>query len=59
MADMAIISNKLSGIWINGPGITETADSSWVAQIQNLYNNYYTTFTFRCLLFKNTTEATI
>jgi len=42
-----------------GPGITEDADSSWVDQLDYISNNYRTIFTFRCILFKNISEATI
>lgn len=59
LADMATINNKYYGLWINGPGITDDADFSWVDEIQNLYDNYYTTFTFRCVVFKTPAEATI
>jgi hypothetical protein len=44
---------------MDGPGISESADSSWVSQLPTLYDNYFTTFTFRCIIFKNSSHATI
>lgn len=59
MSDLTSITNRVYGIIFNGPGITEAADSSWVSQISTMTNYYGFAFTFRCLVFKNSSQATI
>ncbi len=51
--DVKTISNAYYNAYINGPGISEHADSSWISQLETLYDNYGSTFTFRCIIFKN------
>jgi hypothetical protein len=31
VSDVGTINNALYGLYVNGPGISETADSSWVS----------------------------
>jgi hypothetical protein len=57
---MSTIYNKYAPLlYTNGPGITEAADSSWVSQIHTQVYYYYSVFTFRCILFKDPSQATI
>lgn len=58
-SDISTIRSKYSGLYINGPGITENANSSWVARLPYICDTYYSTFTFKSILFKNQSEATI
>jgi hypothetical protein len=57
-SDVNIIYNGY-GMSLTGPGITQNADTSWVSQIATLCNTYYMTFTFRCIIFPNSSQATI
>lgn len=59
MADLSLIYTAAWGFNVNGPGVTEAADGSWVDQIASLTEVYGWTFTFRCLLFKDPAQATI
>lgn len=58
-SDVTKITNAYYGLYVDGPGISENADSSWVSQLVNLYDTYGTTFSFRCIVFKNSSDATI
>lgn len=56
---LASIKAAYSGLYFTGPGITQNADSSWISQLATISNNNYCTFTFRFILFLNSSLATI
>lgn len=58
ISDISSIQNNY-GIYITGPGITQLASNTWVAQLQYITYNFYVVFTFRCIVFLNTSQATI
>lgn len=58
ISDISLVQNNY-GIYITGPGITQNASSTWVAQLQYISLNFYVAFTFRCILFLNISQATI
>ena len=59
ISDVSTITYSYYGLYVDGPGISENANSSWVNKIHTLFNNFGTTFTFRCIVFKNSSDATI
>jgi len=59
IANMAYVQSYYPGLYFTGPGITQNADPSWVGQLANITTNYGCTFTFRFILFLNSSLATI
>jgi len=45
--------------YIDGPGITEDADPSWINSFNALSGNHYGKFTVRCVHFKNDSMLTV
>lgn len=58
ISDISAVQNNY-GIYITGPGITQLASNTWVAQLQYITYNFYVVFTFRCIVFLNSSQATI
>lgn len=54
----------LYGIFYEGPGITDNADPSWIAEIPNIFNKadkyiINGAFTVRCIVFPDPTALTL
>lgn len=58
ISDISAVQNNY-GIYITGPGLTQLAGNTWVAQLQYITYNFYVVFTFRCILFRDSTQATL
>jgi hypothetical protein len=55
---LGFIKSYYTGLYFTGPGITQNADSSWIAQLPTINANNCV-FTFRFILFRNSSLATI
>jgi hypothetical protein len=55
---LGFIKSYYTGLYFTGPGITQNADSSWIAQLSTINANNCV-FTFRFILFLNSSLATI
>lgn len=58
ISDISSVQNNY-GIYITGPGITQHASNTWVAQLQYITYNFYVVFTFRAIVFLNGSQATL